>query len=199
MSDVFQKFIIEEDEGVFKLIIGKATYHAQLAHDVENVKGGGWYDRSEEGDKFKLYGSSDQFGKASFEDIKKCVKSGDIYWSIYGDKEADWKIFYKDETGEIFDLNNQDVFTHAKLQQIQFKKITPEDLIESGIMFTRTKLGSSVFIKTPHKSNKDCNVNELIFVSDWTVKQLRNMADFMEQNPEIGKYSDGSGQSVIIE
>ncbi len=73
--EVFPKFIIEED----KLILRKATYHKEIATDITKVKGGGWFRYLHATDMFVFYGSSYDFGKATFENIKQCVESGEVY------------------------------------------------------------------------------------------------------------------------
>ena len=57
-----------------------------------------------------------------------------------------------------------------------------------GIVFTRTALGSPVFIKRGAKSAYGS-----ISPRDWSISQLRLMADYMEENPKCGLFSDGSG------
>lgn len=61
--------------------------------------------------------------------------------------------------------------------------------VTNGVVFTRTKLGQPVFIKENAKSALDS-----ISTDDWTISQLRAMADYMEKNPRCGLYSDGSGK-----
>lgn len=73
--DVFPKFIIEGDS----LIIGKVTYHKELATDVSNVRGGGVFDYDNDTHTFTLYGESSQFGGVSLEDIKECFAKGNVY------------------------------------------------------------------------------------------------------------------------
>jgi hypothetical protein len=77
--DVFCKFIIEGDA----LIIGKVTYHYQLVNKKEDVKGGGWFRYGPEGRHLILYGSSEDFGKASLEDIRHCVENDEVYSSKF--------------------------------------------------------------------------------------------------------------------
>lgn len=76
--DVFPKFIIETDDELGDcLIIAKCTYHKQLATDLTKVKGGGWWVLKD--NTFILSGKSEDFGKASIEDIKTCVQNGNVY------------------------------------------------------------------------------------------------------------------------
>ena len=71
--DSFPKFIIETDDEIGDcLIISKCTYHHQLAIDKTKVKGGGWWTLKE--NVFVLYEKSEQFGRASLEDIKNVSK-----------------------------------------------------------------------------------------------------------------------------
>lgn len=71
----FPKFIIEDD----KLILMKVTYHKEIATDVSKVKGGGWFKYLKETNMFTLNGESHDFGKAKFEDIKKCVEECKVF------------------------------------------------------------------------------------------------------------------------
>ena len=75
--DLFPKYIVEDD----CLIIGKVSYHKELATDKTKVKGGGWFRWDNEGSKriLILYGSSNDFGKASLNDVKICVEAGKVF------------------------------------------------------------------------------------------------------------------------
>jgi len=72
---LFPKFIIEGDA----LIIQKAKYHKDIVTDRKLVKGGGWFRYSQEQNRFTFYGSSEDFGAAKFEDIKKCVEEKKVF------------------------------------------------------------------------------------------------------------------------
>lgn len=90
MADVFPKFIVEGNE----LIIGKCTFHKQLASDPTKVKGGGWWRWKQEEKEFLLYGESDDFGKASIEDIKTCIEAGNVFLSYSGGRNVSDQSFY---------------------------------------------------------------------------------------------------------
>lgn len=83
MSDVFPKFIIENDA----MVIGKCTYHKQLLvneNDKENIKGGGWWRVDKDNPRhFILHGDSHDYGKASIEDIKNCLSSNKVFDNKY--------------------------------------------------------------------------------------------------------------------
>lgn len=80
--DVFPKFIIETDDELGDcLIIAKCTYHKELATDLTKVKGGGWWVLKD--NMFILSGDSHDLGKAKFEDIKKCIESGNVFDSPF--------------------------------------------------------------------------------------------------------------------
>ena len=98
--DVFPKFIIETDDELGDcLIIAKCTYHKELVTDKTKVKGGGWWSRDNDTNTFTLYGDSGDFGRAIFEDIKKCVQSENVYNS-----PTLYRNVYKNECGEITNL-----------------------------------------------------------------------------------------------
>jgi hypothetical protein len=73
--EAYPKFIIEDDV----LIIGKCTYHKQLAGDPKDVKGGGWYRFKD--NTFTFYGDSFDFGAARMEDIQQAVLEDKVYTS----------------------------------------------------------------------------------------------------------------------
>jgi len=63
--DVFPKFIIEADDELGDLlIIGKCTYHKQLASDISKIKGGGWWRMDKDKGEMVLNGDSHDFGRA---------------------------------------------------------------------------------------------------------------------------------------
>lgn len=98
--DVYPKFIIENDN----LIIGKCTFHKQLANDIANVKGGGWF-RYDGNKTFILGGESHDFGYAKLEDIKKCIELGNVYGNSRMTRKMDnYKFVYDTET-ELIALN----------------------------------------------------------------------------------------------
>ena len=71
----FPKFIIEDGN----LILMKVTYHKDIATKLDKVKGGGWFRFVPETNTFIFSGESHDFGKAHFEDVKKCVEDGLVY------------------------------------------------------------------------------------------------------------------------
>ncbi len=72
----FPKFIIEGEN----LILMKVTFHKDIAVDKTKVKGGGWFRYLVHTDNFVFYGESDDFGKSTLDDIKKCVEKGNVYY-----------------------------------------------------------------------------------------------------------------------
>ena len=103
--DIFPKFIIETDDDLGDcLIISKCTYHKELVIDPTKVKGGGWF-RFENG-AFTLYGESHDLGAATFEDIKRCVESGNVYSNpTCSFPIANKYKFFYDTQSEIIPLN----------------------------------------------------------------------------------------------
>jgi hypothetical protein len=101
MTDVFPKFIVEGNN----LVIGKCTYHKQMASDIKQVKGGGMWEWDKESKTFFLYGDSTDFGYASPEDIQACLQAGNAFLSYIGGRSiADHK-FYLNTGSEIIKLN----------------------------------------------------------------------------------------------
>lgn len=104
---VFPKFIIETNELEGDcLILGKCTYHKQLATDVKKVKGGGWWTLDRDNSIFTLHGDSHDFGKAKIEDISNCVQRKKAFTDPSLDKNIsiDFKFQYRNEVGEITNL-----------------------------------------------------------------------------------------------
>ena len=73
-------------------------------------------------------------------------------------------------------------------------KIKNKDFIEEAdlgknLKFARTSLGEAVFIR------KDADdAGGAVRPEDWSPKELRKMADFMEENPNCTVFIDGSGE-----
>lgn len=101
MSRLFEKFIIEGTN----LILGKCTYHRQLVTNRDNVRGGGVYYFNSETNSYTLGGKSHEFGYAELDNIRECVRSG----NVYGDKRLRRNLssskFYYNTQVEIIPLN----------------------------------------------------------------------------------------------
>ena len=100
MADVFPKFIVEGNE----MIIGKCTFHKQLATHHEQVKGGGWWKLDQDKKEFFLSGQSEDFGEASIEDIKTCIAAGNVFLSYAGGRNVSDHSFYINTGFEIIKL-----------------------------------------------------------------------------------------------
>lgn len=84
MTDVYPKFIIEDG----RLVIGRVTYHYELIFDRADktkVKGGGWWKKNKILNMIIFYADSDDFGKATLDDVKKCVEEKKVYSSPWSD------------------------------------------------------------------------------------------------------------------
>lgn len=100
--DVFPKWIIEDNS----LIIGKVSFHRQLAQNVNNVKGGGWFEYDSETNAFILYGRSEDFGMVSKETVHDAVSRGYIGRYLKDKRYKDHKIYFS-SSGRLEDaLNN---------------------------------------------------------------------------------------------
>ena len=99
--DVYPKFIIEENN----LIIGKCTFHKQLANDITKVKGGGWFRYDKDKNTFILGGKSHDFGYAKIEDIRKCIELGNVYGNSRMTRKMDNYKFVYDTQSELIELN----------------------------------------------------------------------------------------------
>jgi hypothetical protein len=110
--DVFPKFIIETDaEEGDCLIVAKCTYHKQLVVDITKVKGGGWWTLDMENFIFTLHGESHDLGRANVNDIASCVQRKKVYRtiSLLGNLTDDYKFQYRNEVGDIIDLETYEV------------------------------------------------------------------------------------------
>lgn len=95
--DVFPKFIIEtDDEKGDCLIIAKVTRHYQLVTDKTKVKGGGWFRMDFDLKTITLYGESEEFGRATREDITNCINAGNVYTnpSVEFSITNKWNFYY---------------------------------------------------------------------------------------------------------
>jgi hypothetical protein len=102
--DVFNKFIIETDEELGDcLILGRVTYHKQLAHDVSKVKSGGAW-REKDG-RIIFYSESHQFGGATEEQVTDAVMNNKVFtsWLLENPINKDYKFSY-DCQSEIIEL-----------------------------------------------------------------------------------------------
>jgi hypothetical protein len=100
--DVFPKFIIEGDS----IILGKVSYHKNLATKTEDVKGGGLFSFNSDQKSFTFSGESYDFGQVSIEDMKKCVSDGKVYNGKYKHLNLSEKFdFYYNTGSEIIKLN----------------------------------------------------------------------------------------------
>ena len=78
--EVYNKFIIENDETLGDcLILGRVTYHKQLAYDESKVKSGGWWKLKD--DRITFYGESYDFGRATLEQVTNAVLNDKVFTS----------------------------------------------------------------------------------------------------------------------
>jgi hypothetical protein len=102
MTDVYPKFIIETDpEDGDCLIIGKCTYHKELAYDTTQVKGGGLWSLTEDRKVFTLSGYSYDFGPAKLEQVWDCIVRSKVFTSYTKGNNISSKFVFKfiDECG----------------------------------------------------------------------------------------------------
>lgn len=101
--DIFPKFIIEDGA----LIIQKVTYHMDIVTDKSKCVGGGWFKYVPDSKTFMFFGSSDEFGTATLEQIQECVTNNEVY--KYKGKmihiSNDYKFVYKHLDGTLSELN----------------------------------------------------------------------------------------------
>lgn len=76
-------------------------------------------------------------------------------------------------------------------QSLEKHQLQEQKLSLVGLKYTRTKLGQAVFV---HEKVKGSFTDPMLFPSDWTIEQLRGIADYMEANPRCCLFSDGSGR-----
>lgn len=102
----FPKFIIEDDN----LILMKVLFHKDIVINKDKVKGGGWFKYIPDKNMFVFSGDSHDFGKASFEDIKKCVASRKVYSDNHLYRNISDKHHFGYDTGtEIIELKTEDI------------------------------------------------------------------------------------------
>lgn len=105
--ELYPKFIIESipDEGDC-LIIGKSTYHKELANDKSKVKGGGWWILDKKTSTITFHGTSYDFGAAKEDDIKSCIQRKMVFSNKYLTVNLSEVFKFKiiNQTGEVVDL-----------------------------------------------------------------------------------------------
>ena len=101
---VYNKFIIETDEKIGDyLVIGRVTYHKQLAFDTKKVKSGGWW-REKDG-RITFYGDSQDFGRATQEQVTDAVMNNKVFTSYILEHPINKKYkFSYDRQSEIIKL-----------------------------------------------------------------------------------------------
>jgi hypothetical protein len=102
MADLYPKFIIETDpEDGDCLIIGKCTYHKQLAYDTTQVKGGGWWRLSEDRKVFTLSMTSHEFGSVKLEQVWDCIIRCKVFTSYtkHNNISSEFTFKFIDECG----------------------------------------------------------------------------------------------------
>lgn len=105
--EAYPKFIIETDDQEGDcLIIGKCTYHKQLVTDKTKVRGGGWWNFNDNKTEIHLYGKSEDFGYAKFEDILNCIKNKKVFSSsvLVRNISDRYKFFYRNDYYELIEL-----------------------------------------------------------------------------------------------
>jgi hypothetical protein len=103
MEDIFPKYIIEDGA----LIISNVTYHKEMVIDKTKVSGGGWFVMNNEHKTLLFRSYSADFGRATLEDVKKCVEDKKVYTNPFSEHDISdqYKIYYETESGEIIPLN----------------------------------------------------------------------------------------------
>lgn len=71
-----------------------------------------------------------------------------------------------------------------------------KELNDVGISCVKRVLGDKIFIPSSDVGNK--YANKSLDPSEWSVSQLRAIADFMEANRDITIFDDGSGKKVKL-
>lgn len=78
------------------------------------------------------------------------------------------------------------------------QKNTPEQIAakkrlkKSKVLFVKGQLENAMFLNTERHGSPN-----LLQISDWSIENLRAMADYMEAFPNCTIYSDGSGTPCI--
>jgi len=103
MSDVFPKFIVEGDS----LIIGKCTYHKQLATNIADVKGGGFWEWNRDNKTIMLYGDSHDFGRVTHEHVRACIDAGNVFWSYESGRRIEGHTIFLNTGVEIIQMQQQ--------------------------------------------------------------------------------------------
>lgn len=102
MSEVFPKYIIEDD----RMTIGKATFHKDLALDINNIKGGGWWIADHVAKTITLTGDSHDFGKAKLVDVISAILNDKVFTDKYQRRNhfKEYAFFWRDELGDVTEI-----------------------------------------------------------------------------------------------
>jgi len=68
------------------------------------------------------------------------------------------------------------------------------DIEDFNLSIATTSFGENVFIPIDEKGKQFAS--KTFNPRDWSISQVRAMADYMEQNPDITLFNDGSGEKV---
>ena len=78
------------------------------------------------------------------------------------------------------------------------KKIIAEtNLFKSGLKLKYTALGEPVIIPLNTKDTESI-AKKYFHFHDWSISELRAIADYMESHPDCSLMSDGSGKEVKL-
>jgi len=88
--EINSKWIVEQDS----IVLRKCLFHKDIAENIEDVKGGGWFYYSHDNDAFILYSTSDQFGSPTREQMLDCIAKNNIGRFLNDDRYAKHKIYF---------------------------------------------------------------------------------------------------------
>ena len=97
-TNIHPKFVLINDA----IILGKVEFHREFAHGTDNISSGGWFSVDGPNKTFTLYGSSDDFGRATLREVQHAVEHNKVF-SNYEDESKHslthkYKFIFKDET-----------------------------------------------------------------------------------------------------
>jgi len=73
------KFVVLKIDGELHLILGKCVFHRELAGNEKWVISGGWWELDTSSKVITFYGKSDQFGRASFDEVQECITNKNVF------------------------------------------------------------------------------------------------------------------------
>ena len=99
-----QKWVCEDDD---IRISASIDYHSEIVSEKDKVVGGGYWKMDRQNNIIWLYGSSDDYGRCTAEQVLSAVKNG-----IFGARFEAFKVLFS--ASDLIDFNDDNLWTLIK-------------------------------------------------------------------------------------